>query len=58
MSFHAPVRCRKVGLILTCFVNGRKRFRAVAVADQPKGPKPTAGADTDARSSPPAAAGL
>lgn len=34
MSAHAPGResCRKRGVILTCYVNGRKRFRAVPLS--------------------------
>lgn len=28
-----PTGCRKSGLVLTCYVDGRKRFRAVNVDD-------------------------
>jgi len=48
--------CRKTALILTCYVNGHKRFRAVAIPGEPVTGSPGAGLNlTGAR--PPGGAG-
>jgi hypothetical protein len=31
-----PQTCRRLGVILTCFVDGRKRFRATPLVDLPE----------------------
>ncbi|QDV92000.1 hypothetical protein RAS2_31110 [Phycisphaerae bacterium RAS2] len=41
-----PESCRKHGVILTCFVDGRKRFRAVPV--HPGDPEAIGGLDEQA----------
>lgn len=32
IRIHHRRECRKCGIILTCYVDGRKRFRSVAIA--------------------------
>lgn len=51
MSASTPenAKCVKQGMVLTCYVDGRKRFRAISVSTEGSGAAPAA-TDPDTRS--------